>query len=413
MAWMKTLTVGVALACNASLAMAQQNSAEAVPASAQVPGKPTAHARSAEFVEETPVDGDVTDAATEPAPGIAEDATPEVVKERFPNGSIKVEREVTQDTQGNYVNHGSWKMWDQRGNPVARGQHHLGHRSGTWTRWYRAPAEAEVLTKMPYQQFNAPFISQAQFKAGELDGLWTIYDGKMRKISQIRFVDGKRNGTATWFYANGHKMREAEYRDSQLDGTVSEWAPDGKPVAKDTYQAGRKLAAKKTTHPNGARKSEGVYLFPKETEQSADDWWNCKMATYVRTGPEEKHGPWISWYSNGQPQLEGNYDHDTQNGRFQWWHANGQKAQEGRYDHGKQDGAWTWWFPSGQKSIRGEYASGVPAARWTWWKEDGKVVQSADLTHSEGIVIDSTPTLEGKPPVPRTSMPTLGRPTVR
>jgi hypothetical protein len=31
----------------------------------------------------------------------------EVIRERFPNGSIRIEREVTQDADGNYINHGS------------------------------------------------------------------------------------------------------------------------------------------------------------------------------------------------------------------------------------------------------------------------------------------------------------------
>ena len=44
---------------------------------------------------------------------IADDgAEIEVIRERYPNRSVKIEREVTQDAEGNYVNHGSWKMWD-------------------------------------------------------------------------------------------------------------------------------------------------------------------------------------------------------------------------------------------------------------------------------------------------------------
>jgi antitoxin component YwqK of YwqJK toxin-antitoxin module len=164
----------------------------------------------------------------------------------------------------------------------------------------------------------------------------------------------------------------------------------------------------------GGKKSEGTYLFPKEVEQTADDWWNCKLATVTKTGGEEKHGPWMSWYSNGQAQLEGAYEHDVQVGRFTWWHPNGQKAQEGRYDHGKQDGNWTWWFPSGQKSIRGEYAKGNPTGKWTWWKEDGRVVQAADLSHTEGVVVETLTAPDGQSaPHTTTTSPGLGQPVKR
>ena len=55
--------------------------------------------------------------SAEPAPITADDATEstvegtggvEVIRERFPNSAVKVERHVTQDAEGNYYNHGLW-----------------------------------------------------------------------------------------------------------------------------------------------------------------------------------------------------------------------------------------------------------------------------------------------------------------
>ena len=135
--------------------------------------------------------------------GVGEVPISELIKERYPNGSVRIERRATQDAQGNYVNHGSWKMWDEKGNPIAQGSYDMGNRTGTWTRWYRNAADAELFSKSPYSQYPAPYISQASFKHDQLDGLWTIHDGKMRKISQIRFADGKRHGTATWWFQLG------------------------------------------------------------------------------------------------------------------------------------------------------------------------------------------------------------------
>ncbi len=312
----------------------------------------------------------------------------EVIKERFANGTVRVEREVTQDSAGNYVNHGMWKTWDERGNLVAQGEFEHGRRTGTWVRWYRGAADAKLLSQMPYQQFAGPFISQATFKDGQLDGAWTIYDGKQHKISQWHFVEGRRHGMSTWWFSTGRKMREIQYRDGDMDGELIEYGPAGSVLSKSTYQAGRKLASKTATHTGGAKKSQGMYLFAREMEQTPDDWWECKTRATTRQGKDEKHGPWSSWYANGQRQLEGTYEHDAQVGQFTWWHSNGQKALEGKFDLGKQDGSWTWWYPTGQKSIAGQYAHGNPTGRWTWWKEDGKVAQSADLSHSEGVVID-------------------------
>jgi antitoxin component YwqK of YwqJK toxin-antitoxin module len=297
-------------------------------------------------------------------------------------------------------------MWDTGGRLMAQGEYRNNQRTGIWLRWYRNVAEAPLLTKMPYPQFTGPFVSQATFNHDKLDGTWTIYDGKLRKISQWRFVDGKRTGNSLWWYPDGRKMRDVEYFDGELDGTALEWSSEGKLIASDTYQSGRRLGRKTTQYPGGGKKSQGVYLFAKESEQTPDDWWNCKTLVTASAGHDEKHGAWSSWHSNGQRQLQGAYEHDLKVGPFTWWHSNGQKALEGRFEHGKQAGRWIWWYANGQKSIQGEYANGNPTGHWTWWKQDGRVVESADLSQAEGVVVDT-------PRLPDDSAPRTSRSTAR
>ncbi len=371
--------------------------------------------RAADYVVETPGDEEI-DVDADPQADIQnglpyrdldDEPKTEIIKERFPNGEVKIERQVTQDAAGNYLNHGPWKMWDERGNLVAQGDYERGNRTGTWVRWYRAVGEADLMNKIPYRQFVGPFVSQATFKDGKLDGTWTIYDGKMRKISQWAFVDGHRHGPSMWWYANGHTMREAHFRDGDLDGELVEWSPEGGVRVNETHQAGRKLAAKTTYHADGKKKTEDIYLFAKDVEQTPDDWWNCKLQVTVKSGHDEKHGASAAWHPGGQRQFEGLFEHDAQVGQFTWWHANGQKALEGRYLLGKQDGVWTWWHANGQKAIYGQYANGAPTGRWTWWKEDGRVAQSADLSNAEGVVIDAPRTL-----VPEAAQ-RIARPPVR
>ena len=313
---------------------------------------------------------------------------PELIQERYPNRAIKVEREVKQDANGNYVNHGIWKMWDQRGNVVAEGQFQDGERDGTWNRWYRT-GEVELLRKAPYSQFIGPFISQATFVSGKLDGKWTIFDAKQHKISEWDFSAGQRNGKSIWWYSNGQKMREIEYREGEIDGQFVEWTPDAQVTVRDTYQGGRRIAKKVAEHNPGQKKSEGTYLFAKDIIKTADDYWNCQLATYQKAGKDEKHGPWTSWYSTGQKQMIGEYRNDAPVGKFTWWHLNGQKALEGSYVNGKQHGRWIWWHQNGQKSIQGDYVMGNPTGHWSWWGEDGKVSQAANLSHSEGKIVDT------------------------
>ncbi|HVA47471.1 MAG TPA: hypothetical protein VNH11_13965 [Pirellulales bacterium] len=339
-----------------------------------------------------------------PAPETGdEESEHEVIRERFPNGSIRIEREVTQDADGNYINHGSWKMFDDRGTIVAEGHYRNGEREGVWNRWYRGN-EVDLLTKLPYQQFSAPFVSQAAFENGKLNGRWGIYDSKQRKISEWHFAGGNRDGKSTWYFATGRKMREIDYRDGEIDGEHNEWSADGHLTIKDSYQAGRKVAPKIDYYANKQKKTEGMYLHAREVVQTPDDWWTAKVATYIKQGKDEKHGIWITWYQSGQKQMQGEYRNDLQVGKFHWWYETGQVALLGAYDAGKQVGKWTWWHQNGQKSTQGEYVDGNPTGRWRWWDTNGRVHETADLTHGDTKVVDVLPVVphkaEALPPHP-------------
>ena len=87
----------------------------------------------------------------------------ETIRERFPDGRLKIEREVTTDSAGNYVNHGTWRMWDAGGDLVAEGRYEMGRRTGHWMRRFHRD-EAAVLSTAPFDQFEAPFVAKATFQ---------------------------------------------------------------------------------------------------------------------------------------------------------------------------------------------------------------------------------------------------------
>jgi len=319
----------------------------------------------------------------------------EVVRERYPNRAVKIEREVIQDATQNYVNHGSWKMWDQQGKVVLEGQYQHDKREGTWNRWYR-PAEVELLNTQPYRQFQGPYLSQATFKNGQLNGRWTIYDSKQAKISEWEFRDGVRHGTSTWWYPTGRKMREVVYNNGEADGERLEWAPDGNLAVREVFEQGRKVDKKVESYPGGQKKSEGVYLFAKLALIHPDEWDTATMARHELQGKDERHGSWTAWYPTGQIRQQGQYKHDAPVGSFTWWYTNGQVSLQAEYVDGKQQGAWTWWHENGQKAIHGEYTHGDPSGQWIWWKESGKVAQRADFSDHKGRML-AAPSLQDAP----------------
>lgn len=311
----------------------------------------------------------------------------EVIRSRYPNRNVKAERYVIRDADENYLNHGSWKMWDPEGNLIAEGEYRNNKRHGQWRRFFDRD-DAALFAKDSYRKFSAPFLSEATFNDGLLDGRWTIVDAEKRKVSDLGFKNGRRHGTATWWHSNGRKLLEMNFENGELVGELIEWNSDGEVVSRSDYQNGRRLAAKTEYYENKRKKSEVTYLFPKVVVKTPDDWWESKFAAYDLQGNEEKHGMAVYYYSNGQKKLEGEYDHGTRIGPFTQWYSNGQVAVRGTFEAGKRTGKWSWWHENGMRSIEGEYANADPVGPWLWWNDEGMVSRRADFTHGQARVVD-------------------------
>ncbi len=318
------------------------------------------------------------------APIPAEVPQTDLVQERYPNGSLKIAREVTQDSEGNFINHGTWKEWNLQGELIAEGEYRHGVRHGVWRRVLKAN-ESPLFSTPPYNQFRGPFISEAPLQNGKLHGVWTISDAQGRKISEIEFANGLRNGVATWYHANGRKMQQITFRDGVAVDDILTWRPDGSLAAKEEYRDGRKVETKTEYYGPNRRKSTGDYLSPKMVISKEDDWWNCRLADFTPEGKADRHGAWTSWHPNGQVQVEGRFKYGKPEGEFTWYYPNGQKRTEGSYRDGLSHGSWTWWHENGLKASVGEYVDGKPAGQWTWWGPDGKVAQKADF--ADGIPV--------------------------
>lgn len=312
----------------------------------------------------------------------------ETIRERYADGQVKVEREVIQDSNDNYLNHGAWTMFDQQGRKIAEGRYENGARQGLWTRWL-FPREAALLSQVPYREFPGPFISQAKFESGQIDGQWTIYDSRGRKISQWSYTNGERDGNWTWWYPNGKKLRELNYWNGDIVGTMRIWNDSGKLVSNVMFEEGRQLAPRTDWYDARQKKSEGTYLLAHRVPETTDDWWESKLAKVTVIGKDEKHGPWRSWYKHGQLRMEGAYEHGLETGKFAWFHPNGQKSTDGEYDEGRKTGEWTWWHAKGQKASQGQYADGAQTGKWVFWDAKGKVTQRADFTGADIRVVET------------------------
>jgi antitoxin component YwqK of YwqJK toxin-antitoxin module len=301
----------------------------------------------------------VADQST-PVAGIKNEAArdAEVIHVRYPNGRVKIERHVAINAVGRYVNHGDWRKWDATGSLVAAGQYDSGLRVGPWTQWFQRN-DAPVLRTAPFDQFESPFVSRANFLNDEMDGEWIISDVRGRKCSRITFKDGKRNGPATLWLHDGRVFRNGCFLHGLPVGEFWELGSDAALTKTASYVAGAQIVNKVTHFPDGQhRHIEATCLVSTVREVAPDDFSGLRFAKYAAQEEDVLHGSWKSWYSNGQVQCEGNYDRGREAGMFVWWHANGTQAVHGHFVNGQPDGFWTWWHPNGEKAAQTRFAGG-------------------------------------------------------
>jgi antitoxin component YwqK of YwqJK toxin-antitoxin module len=340
----------------------------------------------------------------EPAPSFAAGGI-EVVRDRYPDGKTKIERQVVLDLTGNYVNHGEWKHLNPKGGVIAQGHFEMGKRLGPWMNWH-GPREAPVLNIYPFNKFKPPFRSQANFVDDQMDGEWLIVDSAERKCMQISLSGGKRNGTTTVWLPNGNVFSQATYDQGMRVGDVMEADQKGQLQRVATYIEGRSLSTKTAKGRGKHKKSEEQFLGAPTVQKVKDDFWTLTLAEYVAEGEPVRHGPSTIWFDNGQLQQQGYYQYGKKAGTFTFYYENGQVAASGDYKDDLPDGMWVWSHGNGQKATVGEYRAGREVGEWRWWAEDGTLASQKTYGAGEEIAKELPPTIDisqapSSEPIPR------------
>jgi antitoxin component YwqK of YwqJK toxin-antitoxin module len=330
----------------------------------------------------------------------------EVIRERYPDGKVKVERQVTLDADGNYVNHGPWKLYSPSEVIVAEGQYDMGKRVGSWTRWI-GKNDSKVFADYPLNRFKPPFASQATFSDGVMDGEWIVTDADNNKMMQISHTAGERNGLMIVYLPNGKIYRQSSFDHAVPVGDVLEAdSKTGELKRVATYMDGRRIVTK-TAHYKQHRnrkgeelkKSEEMFLAATTVQKTPDNFWNVTLAEYESQGKDLHHGPSKLWFESGQVQVEGFYQNDKRAGTFTYWYENGQIAATGEFANDLPNDVWVWWHENGQKAAIGKYRDGALVDQWRWWNEDGKLAQERTYNGNEATASTPKEVLElGKAP---------------
>ncbi len=311
------------------------------------------------------------------------DSEVETVTDRYPNGAVRVEREVALDADKNYVNHGSYTLYDPSGVVVLRGHYRMAKMDGAWSRQF-SPSDEKMFVSGLSGGVKGLLVAEATFENGALHGAWVVKTQDQKKLAEWNFDHGIRHGTSTWWYANGQKQAELTYSNGQPVGEFAEWDDSGKPTHASKFIDGRMVTPVVKWYAPGRKAYEGYYLSQLDLGEPSPDWWTgAKVVSSKEPAegeiPKARHGLWTSYYPNGQKQTQGEFRNDVPVGKFIWWHENGQRQAQGEYVNGTQQGTWITWYSNGQRESKTEYQQGDRVGQTLRWKADGTLVDIQDF----------------------------------
>jgi len=303
----------------------------------------------------------------------------ELIRQRFPNGQPQIERWVTEDSKGNIVNHGSYIEYDTAGNTHISGNYKLGLRDGVWNQRITTQTIQKLVGPLD-KAFTEPFVSQANFKDGQLDGLWTITDGQGKQLIAWHYSADARHGLSLRFNGRGDVTESITYKNNLADGAAKISSGTGEPTSTQ-FADGLMLKQVDKWHPAVTGKprmlqSQELHLVPMPHNIASSDWSNSRIEYRATAGIEPiRHGLAVTFYTNGQRESEGNYDYGRRTGTFAWWYPNGQQKTVGDYVNDLEHDAWTWWHENGMKQASGKFVEGQKVSEWSLWSPEGKLVK--------------------------------------
>ncbi len=304
---------------------------------------------------------------------IADDPAAELVRDRYPNGKPHVERKVTLDAEGNYVNHGEYRELSEKGELLVTGSYDHGQRTGMWAKFLNG-TESPLFKTYPFNKLRPPFSSTVEFEINSMNGVWVISDRDKHIACEIQIQHGQRQGATTLYHPNGQIYLQANYEQGVLEGPSIEKNQDGKVVREEIYTAGRKQIVETENYSNKSVKSVTRYLTATLKVVQPDNWDNNTFANYAAANEKELHGEFVTYHDNGQVATKGSYHLGQLHGPYESWFRTGELSASGAYDHGQQQGDWVWRHGNGMKRAVATYEKGKVQGETRAWDEKGKAI---------------------------------------
>ncbi|MCB9733126.1 MAG: toxin-antitoxin system YwqK family antitoxin [Deltaproteobacteria bacterium] len=321
-------------------------------------------------------------------------------KRWFASGQLQVEATYVKGALD-----GHYTEWHASCFKRSEGDYALGKRVGVWTTWYK----------------NGNVESAGRYEADKQVGTWRFAHEEGALLEEGEYVDGVRQGVWHEWFASGVKFRDVTYVDGVREGDgpakcaamKGEWTvdfegrtegcllgsesgfpvrmgvwtgyfPDGKRSWDKTFENDVEEGIAHDWHPTGEILREGRYAHGvpdgKHTYVAADG-----KTVYGTSTITKGTGRWRSFYPDGSPREDGDYDQGAQDGPWTTWFDNGNRDTEQEYSHGLRDGVVRSWFESGEPKVEGRYAMDNREGHWIAYYTNGRKAWEGDYLAGERV----------------------------
>ena len=169
--------------------------------------------------------------------------------QKYDDGQVKTEREISRFSDNRHVNDGFYREFYQNGKLFLEALYERGTPVGEW-KYFHDNGQLSRTVKyddgkpngeIEVRRADGTLQAKRIYKNAKRDGQWLVYDDSGEKPSrEDNYVDGKLNGVSKLWYDNGQLAQEIKLKDGQRHGVSTEWDKEGVKRAEVTFANGKR-----------------------------------------------------------------------------------------------------------------------------------------------------------------------------
>jgi antitoxin component YwqK of YwqJK toxin-antitoxin module/Tfp pilus assembly protein PilF len=247
------------------------------------------------------------------------------------------------------------KIYDAKGRLISEGPYEGKKQHGDWA----------------FFHINGQIARTVRFDRGEYDGPNHEYHESGQLLALAHYQEGNRTGYYARYYRNGQIEVHGWLLDGDQDGAWANYYADGKPSSERYFIKGEMTGIAKDFRNGGELSVLSKYRYGMRLWTSSLDTAGVPIDTvYTPLGT----GTVVMRHPSGQSAATWELSCNRQeHSMLRWIYADGQTWSEVPFQNDERHGPYVSFFPNGNKRAEGLYEEGEKEGLWKYYRIDGSL----------------------------------------